>query len=314
MVHEYTPLFAYGKLRNYHYDSILIGSSVSDLYSTKGLNRVFNDNFVHLNNPGGTAHSYKLVLGHAFKVRGDIKRIVYVLDHFFFSGTVDRLRVTRSNLFFYYDPFYLSAIKYLTDSNMLFLSLDVIISQIIKKDYKRILYGDGDGMETFTPALFNAEAAIDSFNKKLYTSRGDELDKFYNDNAYNMDVLRQSFEFNLLQMIKTHGNTKFIIIYPPYSILEFVLLERKYNKSYHTFLDFKCYINTTLSSYDNVEIYDFQNERNITEQLNRYQDVIHHDRATALYIINNLTNDKYRVKKTGACVRDNLTAGFSLPQ
>ncbi|WP_196779649.1 hypothetical protein, partial [Malaciobacter mytili] len=61
-------------------------------------------------------------------------------------------------------------------------------------------------------------------------------------------------------------------------------------------MDFKYYIAKTLLEYNNVELYDFQNNIELITNTNLYYDFIHYNETVNSFIINSIKNEKkYKV-------------------
>ena len=82
---------------------------------------------------------------------------------------------------------------------------------------------------------------------------------------------------NITEYIEKYPNTKFVIFFPPYSILYY---EDKIDASVTTTEA----VVEDLLKYENVELYYFQNEKNIITNLDNYKDYTHYNENINYYM------------------------------
>ena len=68
-----------GIVRNYDYDSAIIGTSVTENFSPSQLDKLFGGRFIKLCTSAGTAYNPALLLNLAFETH-DMQRVIYGLD------------------------------------------------------------------------------------------------------------------------------------------------------------------------------------------------------------------------------------------
>ena len=114
-------------------------------------------------------------------------------------------------------------------------------------------------------------------------------------------LMQKNFEANLLSIIKDNPDVNFKLYYPPNSILYW---NRTVGGDQHLrLLRFKQYMYETLREYPNVEIYDFQDVKQITFNLEYYKDSSHYSKEVCDKLIERmatktdlLTDDNYLQK------------------
>jgi hypothetical protein len=95
--------------------------------------------------------------------------------------------------------------------------------------------------------------------------------------------MRASFEHNLLPLFRSHPETEFDLIWPPYSIL--VWLDFAQRNQVQVSLGFKRYVFGTTRGLGNVRVIDLQSERVVTHDLDRYDDIYHFDPAINEWLV-----------------------------
>lgn len=150
-----------------------------------------------------------------------------------------------------------------------------------------------------------AEEALDhlnNFHSKVKIGKSYTLKKYAkalefnkkNTNEFNEKAdfgrIKKQIDDYFIGTIKNHPTIKFIIFFPPYSIL----LQKYYETL--NYLDFelkiKKYVIDALIHEPNVEIYDFQDDTTITHNLDNYSDMTHYSQDINAHIIDCIVNKK----------------------
>lgn len=269
-----------GMIKTYNYDSIAIGSSMIANFKIDELKTII-ENPIKLRMSNGSAYEYFITLNSVLENNKNIKTIFLGLDVFSFSGKIDRLNYNNMDFPKYlYDNNIFNDFKYL-------VSFD-ILKESLKSLFRSYYYSNNPKFD------FNTMYFLEASNNGVDLLLEKNLYKLFNKNSYKLEQLKESFNFNILSIIKKNPQIKFIIFYPPYSINLFKYLNR--NSQLKTTMDFKYYIAKTLLEYNNVELYDFQNNIELITNTNLYYDFIHYNETVNSFIINSIKNEKkYKV-------------------
>ncbi|WP_036723455.1 copper amine oxidase N-terminal domain-containing protein, partial [Paenibacillus forsythiae] len=130
----------------------------------------------------------------------------------------------------------------------------------------------------------------------------------YGNNEDPLELVKQSFNDNVLSLVKAHPETKFYLYYPPYSVLRQQIWYITNPQRYANQLEMKRYIFEQLSAYSNVSIYEFQTDSDITYDLDQYKDLSHHSGAINSLIVDEISKGNHRV------TADNLEQNIKLLQ
>src|SRR5205823_13037024 len=113
-----------------------------------------------------------------------------------------------------------------------------------------------------------------------------------------LEGMRESFEHNLLPLMRSHPETEFDLVWPPYSILVWVDFAQR------TQLDvtfaFKRYVAEAAADLANVHVIDLQAAAAITHDLDRYDDIYHFDPAVNEWLVDAACHDRDRVDALSA--------------
>lgn len=255
-----------GSIRNFDYDSILLGSSVAENYNNRWFDEGFNCTTIKgIKSSGTTADLLYLFDEACEKNNDDIKYCFYSLDLFALMADPDTnftsyLKDSLPLYLYDHNPF--NDLEYIYNKDVLFEAIPTAIYKAFDSSVD-----EGETYSWYHNKEFSKEAAIrnsDLTDQDLSQTplSVDEIDEYVKSNLEN-----------LIQRIKTHPDTEFIFILPPYSSLWRENMIRcgeqlRYEYAYEAFLD-------AMKQFDNVKIYSFMDDINITDNLDNYMDAMH---------------------------------------
>jgi hypothetical protein len=89
--------------------------------------------------------------------------------------------------------------------------------------------------------------------------------------------LKQNFIRNVLPLLQRHPQVRFTLVWPPYSILAWLDLRQR--GSLETALAFRTFVAESVAGQANTDIFDFQADADITDDLDHYKDIFHYSPA-----------------------------------
>ena len=280
-----------GLARNQIYDTVVTGSSIMENTRNDFVAKACGGAAVNLSMPAMSASEQRLMLDTAFADR-PVKRVIAVLDFNEFSGGIDERQDVAGPL-----P------RYLYDRNP-FNDLPYVLSwEVLLKSWRIVTK---DASEKFTS---DPNAAWFWGNVKRF--RRDEvlrgldlahLNARYGQPQRTIEGMRASFEYNLLPLFRSHPETEFDVVWPPYSILVWVDFAQR--GQLDITLQFKRYVAETTRALSNVHLIDLQTERAITHDLDRYTDLYHFDPAVNEWLVESACKDRNRVNANNIYVYD----------
>lgn len=290
--YEFSPRFmAWGMLKNFNYDSVLFGSSMSRNFIKSEIDEKLNLDIMKIAMNGASPYELNLLLEFALNKNKNIKTIILNFDLFSFSGEMDRLRFGENSI-----PFYLQNDTYFDDYRYL-LNIDILIKNNLK-----LLASNKLGLKkekiNYDRFYFNADRntyskdiALKDYNERLKK----KVNKKIND-KYKYEKLIDSFKYNFLKHIEKHDDKKFIILFPPYSILAYKYFQ--FIGILDNMLLLKKEVLRTLVPYQHVVVYDFQTAQNITHNLDLYKDVSHYSDDINSWMVDNIKLNSYIIQNT----------------
>jgi hypothetical protein len=271
-----------GLARNQRYDTVVSGSSIMENTPNDLVARACGGSAVNLSMPAMSAAEQRLMLETAFANR-PLKRVIAVLDfNEFAGGPEDRQDVAGPLPRFLYDRNPFNDLPYV-------LSWDVLVKA------RRIVAGDTSERFTSDPNAAWFWGNVVHFGREQVLRGLDlrHLNARYQQPQRTLAGMRTSFEHNLLPLLRTHPETEFDLVWPPYSIL--VWLDFTQRDQLEVSLAFKRYVFETTRRLDNIRVIDLQSEKAITHDLDRYDDIYHFDPAVNATLVEEACRGSHRV-------------------
>lgn len=264
-----------GTLRTFDYDSLIVGSSMAENYNNRWFDDTFHCTAIKAVKPGANTSDLEYLIEAAYEER-DIKNIFYTLDISALTTSVREHYVNGGMPLYLYNKNPFDDVKYLFNKHVIFEDIPYMIANSFLGDY--------DEGNSFNWAKYK------NFDSLHYTPvKEKEIDKTYEE--YGEDV---NFNLDKLEnMIKSHSETKFIFMVPPYSSLWWYD-EYMYGNKEQNFYAIEQVFSRFLT-YDNVEIHYFQTMENIVSDLSLYMDLIHYRPDVNKNLVDLILTGKYKV-------------------
>lgn len=271
-----------GSLKNFDYDSVIVGSSVAENYDNDWFNEGFHCQVIKAIRSYGATADLCYLLERAFENR-EIKYVFYNLDpSALVSDAEPTFQLTGCPMYLY-DNCYLNDVEYVWNKGVLFEKVPYMLAQS--------LIGDYDESKSYNWAqwkTFDADMALGQY------SRTPEISEMKPETYYETE-LRSNLDILTTQLQK-HPETEFYIFMPPYSMLWW---DSTYRDG-----DTEAYLYNmeqaleTLLSYPNVRCFYFMNDRKIITDLDNYMDILHFSEEINYELYCNLQSGEREVTKT----------------
>jgi len=248
-----------GIVRNYDYDSAIVGTSVTENFRPSQMEDLLGGRFIKLCTSAGTAYNHALLMDLAFDTH-EMKRIVYGLDVYSFIAELDE---TGSEVPLYlYDRNPFNDVQYWLNRSVLGSFLPRCLRAWGKTQDDTLrdnMYCWAGRDEYGLAALYNAQFSPVAPMRPIDPDMRKAMD--------NLNT-------HLIPFIAAHPETQFDIFFPPYSAAEWSSMLSKGTLESMLNLRGLCY--DMLSPYDNVSIYDFAAREDWVLNLDNYKDTLHY--------------------------------------
>lgn len=267
-----------GLASSFDYDSVIIGSSMTENFRVSWFDEAFNAKTMKLSYPAGRLHHYSYVLEKAYE-NNEIKNVFWGLD-------IDPLIDTHLKDYFempeyMYDDKVFTDVNYVLNKSVLFEEVTSLISKNRNGEIKDI-----DEAYTWDDVnVFSKESTVQSY--WFPETITEDVDY-----SYYMENARLNLG-NIIPFIEENPDTQYYVFVPPYSVLFWhYRLAWKDLEDVMQVLDYSI---SELLKYDNVKLYYFQNDEEIICNLDNYKDYTHYSGEINKYILDSMKNGKYQV-------------------
>lgn len=271
-----------GAAKNFKYDSVIVGSSMTEnfrhsWFEEKGYN------LLKLSYSGAQIKDYSTILDMVFESDNDIKLVIIDLNEFQLTATPGG-QYTEYPKYLYENHWY-TDIQYLFNYDVFWRCIGKVVGHITVSEKK---YDDSYTWEE--PELFSEENAYRDYNNFVEAYEGFLIEGIYV--RPEREQLLENCKNNMVVLtdyVAAHPETQFIFYYPPYSSLYWE--ELNVQNTTEDILAVYALAKDRLKAYNNVLMYDFHNEFEITNNLSRYRDVCHHDNNVNRWIFEQLMEE-----------------------
>ena len=271
-----------GIAKSYAYDSVIIGSSMTENFTPSQLDALLGGSFVKLCINGGSPYNHKQMMDLAFSTH-DVTRVLYgadveALTYFY---TTPKTEMPE----YLYDDDLFNDVRYWFNKSVLAKYVPQTLRTFGRTDpaLRDTMYMWGD----LYP--YGKEAAL----ANVRITAGAVEQEPPSDDPQLSQQSRLNVEYNILPYLEAHPDTEFIFFFPPYSLARWYEFYASGVLGYH--LAQKEALVSRLLPYDNVRIYDFQAELSWITDLSNYIDAGHYGPWINDAIIEAVAADEYRV-------------------
>lgn len=271
-----------GLAKHYDYHSILIGSSMTENFLLSDLESIV-DKPIKLCISGAKAKEISITLQTAFDNKKNINNIVLGLDLYSLAGQ-QKINEVDFPLYLYKSTLF-GQLRYLLNLETIKKSLKVIQQ---KRNMNNSLLTQYEYMYQWQH-LHEGKFKYTTLQDMLLVSHK-LLNTTFSLPDWDVPKLKDSFEVNILQHIRNHKATKFIVFFPPYSIATY--MDWKYKGILENAIEAKFYIANQLSKESNVILYDFQLASEVIENIENYKDYTHYHQKINSWMVQQIKEEK----------------------
>ena len=284
-----------GIAKNYAYDSVVIGSSMTENFRPSQLDSLFGGQFVKLCVNAGSSFNHKQMMDMAFATH-DVLRVLYGVD---VEALTYFYKTPKCEMPDYlYDDNLFNDVSYWFNKNVLLTYLPKCLATLgqTDPDQRDTMYSWGDlyayGKEAALAGVAFGVGEVEQGNADAGLSEQTRLNLIH----------------NFLPFVEEHPGTQFMFFFPPYSAAHWYQFYTQGQMEYY--LQQKKALIEALLPYDNVTVYDFQARTDWICDLNHYIDAKHYGpdindaMAEAIASGENRVTDGAQVEANNNVIRD----------
>lgn len=271
-----------GIAKTYDYDSVVIGSSMTENFRPSQLDALLGGRFVKLSINGGSSFNHKQMMDLAFSSHA-VARVLYGVDMEALTYFYTTPKTEMPD--FLYDDNLFNDVRYWFNKTVLARYIPACLATLGQSDpdQRDTMYMWSDLYPT------GAEYAlrdVDFTVGKVEQEPPAETPELSQQSKLNV-------QYNFLPYVQEHPETEFLFFFPPYSLARWFQLYAGGTLGYH--LTQKEALTLALLPYPNVKIYDFQAELDWVTDLDLYIDPGHYTASVNDAMAEAIAQDRYRV-------------------
>lgn len=282
--HQPLPQFQYpldnqryqndGIVKNFDYDAIITGTSVTENFKTSQCDALFDCSSVKTSFSGATFAELNQHLSRAIAANPDLKLVIYGLDSWFFLANPDELRTDAAYPHYLYDDNAFNDVNYLLNKEVfLFDTLGVLDYTAAGKTTTTFdEYSSWDAMYTY-----DGKSALASYQRQ---PKAPETTAFTPSEG---EAIQRNMTSCIVQLANSHPDIQFYYFLPPYSVLYWDELAQtgRLNWQIEAFQQ----VSQALLGVENLHLFSFYDRYEITEDLTNYRDKVHYSAAINQWIL-----------------------------
>lgn len=272
-----------GIVRNFDYNAIITGTSMTENFKSSQFDELFNTNSVKVPFSGGSYKEINDNIEVALRNNKNIKYILRGLDYWKINEEFSKMSYD-SYPEYLYDNDIFNDYKYILNRGSFFQSLINILKSISSKS--KINFDEYS-------SWWNDKGGKEVVLRTYERPKQENIEKFLSQE----DIKRvdKNIEENVIKLPKQYPDTKFIYFITPYSIVYFDELNQK-NEIEKQIMTEKYMIEKILE-IPNIELYSFFNKYEMITNLDNYKDAGHYIGHINDQILIWIKNKKYRLTK-----------------
>lgn len=268
-----------GTIRNFSYDSVIVGSSTAENFNNRWFDGAFDTVSVKAIKSSGITAQLDYYLEEAFRERR-LSYVFYSLDLFALSGDPQTVFPDETMPGYLYDRNPFTDVNYLLNKDVIFEDIPYMLAETFLDDYD-----EGASYNWAQYKVFSREEALSHYDRPEQVEEPVEAEEYMPFIDGNVRLLEE--------MVSAHPETEFYFFYPPYSILWWDNMVRS-GQLEQSMYAAKASMERLLP-YENVRMYYFQNEEKIILDLDLYMDPVHFSEEINHRMVEEMKADRYRL-------------------
>jgi len=272
-----------GILKNYEYDSVIIGTSMSENFKTSQWEELTGSSTVKVPFFGAYYKELHEALDRAYTYHGEIENVIWGLDYNQLFADWDKEKYETNPVYLYDDNIW-------NDGNYLWNK-----TVLIRGALPDLLYSVA-GKESSTFDEYSAWEKQSGKAAVLETySPGESVEEQYAVTSELREIIESNVQKNIESLVKQHPETQFYFFFTPYSIAYWDDVYHKGNLDLQ--IEATWIFAEHLLNYENVKLYCFYDNYEMICDLNNYVDAGHYNASVNEKILQWIVDEEYLMTK-----------------
>lgn len=275
-----------GVAENFEYDSAIVGSSMTENFRASWFDEDFGWNTVKLSYEGAGTDDLKAIMTEVFENDRQVKNVVLAVDDYQMVSDSSLTAIDRPE--YLYNDNIFDDVNYLFNKDAFKASLERIADGITGKKE------DVDSAYNFSSKYeFSKEQVLKDAAPFRENIKANPPEEKAAEDTY-LQQCKDNLE-NLLPFIEENPDTNFMIVFSPYSIMNWEKKVLAGTLEAQLYVD--AYTIEQFLNYENVRVFYFQDEYDMITDLDQYMDTCHYTEEYNHYIEQCLKSGKNEVTK-----------------
>lgn len=270
-----------GTLRNFDYNALIVGSSVCENYNNGWFDDGFGCTAIKAIRSYGATADLCYLLDIAYEEH-DLDYVFYNIDPSSLSASTEPTYVSTGCPMYLYDTNHLNDYQYTLNKDVLMEKLPYMLAYSFTGNYD-----EGDSYNWAQWKYFGRDMAMGLYTRLPSVSKMQPETVNSGELAGNIALLTAQVE--------AHPETAFKFFFSPYSMLWWDNAYRDGSRDAVIYNEKQAI--AALLEYDNVEIYFYQDDKEIITNLDNYMDMIHFSKDINYYVYDKLAKGEERLTK-----------------
>lgn len=280
-----------GIVKHFDYDALITGNSMAECFKSSECDELFGVNSIKIPFAGASPKELDTNIRTAFEHCEQLRLVVMALDYGNFIRDKDYMNYEAEDYpTFLYDSNPFNDIKYLYNKSILKTCLDFVMRSRYQLPPTSF---DEYSQWTDAQAIYGEDMVFSTYDRHWDTGEEHHM------NEERLEMLRGNIQQNYIETIEAHPETEFYLYFPPYSVLFWDKQERMGVLELQ--LEAEREVIEMLLPYENVHLFSFLDDFELSEDFSHFKDYIHHDPQINSHILqcmargeHQLTADNYQ--------------------
>ena len=271
-----------GILRNFSYNGVIIGSSMTENFMTSEADKLFNATFVKTPFSGGRYKEINDNLKKAFVSGQNINYVIRCLDYSQLINDKDSVREDSEYPTYLYNANPFDDINYVLNKSIFFdYTLNVLVNT--KACIPSTSFDDYANWSA--DSNFGEKVVLDSYTLDEPVSVPRTL------TTDEKQMILENVMQNVTSLADEHPETIFYFFFPPYSICYWDVLNNTNQINYN--IEAELIAIKEILKHPNIKLYSFCNNFDLVCNLDNYHDIAHYGEWVNSQILEWMNNDSY---------------------
>lgn len=274
-----------GILRNFDYDTIITGTSMTENFSASECDELFGAKTVKVPYFGASLKEINDAMLAAVERQPNVKRIIRSMDTYKFFEDKDFMAYDDYPDYLY-DDNYFNDVKYLFNKDVLLTDTFYVVISSLR------------GNEPTSFDEYSNWMSISTFGKDVVLSgyeRSAEVKPRLTFTEEDKETVRSNVYQNVISIAEENPDIEFYYFIPPYSAVFWDGLHREGNLERS--LECQQLAIEMMLEYDNIKLFSFADDFETVTDLSLYKDTNHYHESVNSKILVSMSEDKHLVTK-----------------